>query len=72
MQEIGKRAGVDDCRPHRLRDTFAVRCLVKGMRIEDVSTLLCDSSIAVTEKFYAAWVKSRKELLEETFSAVVS
>ena len=72
MQEIGKRAGVDDCRPHRLRDTFAVRCLVKGMRIEDVSKLLCHSSIAVTEKFYAAWVKSRKELLEETFSAVVS
>jgi integrase len=23
MQEIGKRCGVDDCRPHRLRDTFA-------------------------------------------------
>ena len=68
MQEIGKRAGVDDCRPHRFRDTFAVRCLLKGMRIEDVSKLLCHSSISVTERFYAPWVQSRKEQLESTFS----
>ena len=25
MQTIGARAGIADCRPHRLRDTFAVR-----------------------------------------------
>ena len=25
MQTIGERCGVEDCRPHRLRDTFAVR-----------------------------------------------
>jgi hypothetical protein len=30
MQSIGGRCGVDDCRPHRLRDTFAVRALFAG------------------------------------------
>jgi integrase len=25
MQRIGKKVGIEDCRPHRLRDTFAVR-----------------------------------------------
>ena len=30
MQTIGERCGVEDCRPHRLRDTFAVRKLLGG------------------------------------------
>ncbi len=29
LHAVGKACGVDDCRPHRLRDTFAVRLLVK-------------------------------------------
>ncbi len=33
MQTIGERCGVEDCRPHRLRDTFAVRMLLKGIRL---------------------------------------
>jgi integrase/recombinase XerD len=64
MKAIGKRCGIDDCRPHRLRDTFAVRMLMKGVALEDVSKLLCHSSIAVTEKYYAAWIPSRKLRLE--------
>jgi integrase len=67
MQEIGKRAGVDDCRPHRWRDTFAVNCLQKGMALEDVSKLLGHSSVAITERYYAKWVMKRKLRLEETF-----
>jgi site-specific recombinase XerD len=31
---------IDDCRPHRLRDTFAVNKLEKGMALDDVSVLL--------------------------------
>jgi integrase len=64
MQTIGKRCGVDDCRPHRLRDTFAVRALLHGMSLEDVSRLLGHSSVKVTELYYAKWVAARKVRLE--------
>jgi integrase/recombinase XerD len=72
LQAVGKASGVGDCRPHRLRDTFAVRLLTKGVPLEDVSKLLGHATIAVTEKYYAPWVASRKlrleRLLSETFA----
>ena len=64
MRAIGERAGIADCRPHRLRDTFAVRLLVRGVALEDVSRLLYHSSVAITEKYYAAWVPARRNRLE--------
>jgi integrase/recombinase XerD len=64
MQSIGARCGVDDCRPHRLRDTFAVRALLRGVSLEDVSRLLGHSSVKVTELYYAKWVAARKVRLE--------
>lgn len=68
LQAVGKACNVDDCRPHRLRDTFAVRLLTKGVPLEDVSKLLGHASIAVTEKYYAPWVASRKLRLERLLS----
>jgi site-specific recombinase XerD len=68
LQAVGRACGVDDCRPHRLRDTFAVRLLAKGVALEDVSKLLGHASIAVTEKYYAPWVASRKLRLERLLS----
>jgi len=68
LQAVGKACGVDDCRPHRLRDTFAVRLLTKGVPLEDVSKLLGHASVAVTEKYYAPWVASRKLRLERLLS----
>ena len=64
MQTIGKRCGVADCRPHRLRDTFAVRKLLAGFQLEDVSRLLGHSSVKVTELYYAKWIAARKVRLE--------
>jgi integrase len=64
MQTIGARCGVADCRPHRLRDTFAVRKLLSGFQLEDVQRLLGHASIKVTEAYYAKWVASRKLRLE--------
>lgn len=64
MQTIGERCGVTDCRPHRLRDTFAVRKLLGGLQLDDVSRLLGHSSVKVTETYYAKWVASRKRRLE--------
>lgn len=65
MKAIGSRCGVTDCRPHRLRDTAAVRWLLRGIALEDVSRLLGHSSVAITEKYYAAWTAGRKLRLEK-------
>jgi integrase len=64
LETVGKRSGVDDCRPHRLRDTFAVNALIRGVPLEDVSRLLGHSSIKVTEMHYAKWTMARKLRLE--------
>jgi integrase len=64
MQNIGGRAEIAGCRPHRLRDTFAVRALLRGMQLEDVSRLLGHSSVKLTETYYAKWIGARKRRLE--------
>ena len=64
MQSIGSRCGIADCRPHRLRDTFAVRCLLRGLELENVSRLLGHSSIKITETYYSPWIAGRKLRLE--------
>lgn len=64
MQTVGTRCGVTDCRPHRLRDTFAINKLLAGLQLDDVSRLLGHSSVKVTETYYAKWVGSRKLRLE--------
>jgi len=50
---------------HRFRDTFSVNLLQAGVPLETVSVLLAHSSIKVTERHYAPWVKSRQIKLEE-------
>jgi integrase len=45
---------------HRLRDTFAVGLLKKGVPTEEVAKLL-GNSIRVCEKHYSAWVKERQD-----------
>lgn len=57
---LGKR-----CHPHMLRDSFAIGLLLKGVSMETVSKLLGHTSIRVTEKHYAPWVKARQDQLEE-------
>lgn len=49
---------------HRLRDTFAVELLKKGVPMEEVSKLLGHKSIKVTEKHYAKWVQGRQDRLD--------
>lgn len=64
FRRVTKRAGVKG-HFHMFRDTFAVSLLEKGVPLEDVQILLGHSSIKVTEKHYAPWVRSRQERLEE-------
>ncbi|HST09743.1 MAG TPA: tyrosine-type recombinase/integrase [Terriglobales bacterium] len=49
---------------HRLRNTFAVDLLQKGVPLEEVSKLLGHESIKTTEKSYAKWVKGRQDRLD--------
>jgi integrase/recombinase XerD len=49
---------------HRFRDTFAVELLLASVPIERVSMLLGHSSVRITEKHYAPWVRERQEQAE--------
>lgn len=51
---------------HRLRDTFAIELLLAGVPLDQVSLLLGHSSIKITERSYAPFVKARQEQLEES------
>lgn len=54
---------------HRLRDTFAVHLLEKGVPLEDVSKALGHESIKTTEKHYAKWVQGRQNRLDGLIAA---
>jgi site-specific recombinase XerD len=57
-------AGQGHMMSHRLRDTFAVDLLAKGVPLEEVSKLLGHESIKTTERHYAKWVKGRQDRLD--------
>lgn len=48
LNEIGKRAGVDNVHPHRFRRTFATNLSKRGMEIQEIQKLLGHSSIDTT------------------------
>lgn len=54
---------------HRLRATFAVDLLAKGVPLEHVSKLLGHRSVTTTERHYAKWVKGRQDRLDSVVSA---
>lgn len=58
-------------RSHMLRDTFAVELLLNDVDIHEVSKLLTHDSILMTEKYYAPWVKKRREKLHDNMVAAM-
>lgn len=68
LRKLFKRAGIAG-HAHRFRDTFAVELLLTGATLEEVSKLLGHRSIKVTEKHYAAWVKTRQDRAEQVVRA---
>ena len=64
LAKLFKVAGIPNEHPHRFRDTFAVEQLLAATPIDQVSALLGHSSIKVTERHYAPWVKARQEQME--------
>jgi len=65
LKSMFAKAGIANGHAHRFRDTFAVELLLKGVPMDMVSVLLGHSSIKITEKHYAPWVKARQEQLEQ-------
>jgi integrase len=57
---------------HRLRDTFAVDLLQKGVPLEEVSKALGHESVKTTEKHYAQWVRSRQDRLDSLITGTWS
>lgn len=72
MRTLFKAAGIKSdghMRSHRLRDTFAVDLLSKGVPMEEVSKLLGHDSIKTTEKSYSQWAKTRQDRLDKLVTA---
>jgi integrase/recombinase XerD len=64
LRKLFEIANVSGGHAHRFRDTFAVELLLAGVPIDQVTILLGHSSVKITEKSYAPWVKARQEQLE--------
>jgi integrase/recombinase XerD len=66
IRPIFEAAGLNGghMKSHRLRDTFAVDLLEKGVPLEEVSKLLGHESIKTTERHYAKWVQGRQDRLD--------
>ena len=72
IKEVFEAAGVRSkghMISHRLRATFAVDLLQKGLPLEHVSKLLGHRSVTTTERHYAKWVKGRQDRLDALVSA---
>jgi integrase/recombinase XerD len=68
FRKIFRRASVNG-HLHRFRDTASVRWLLGGVPLEEVSILLGHSSVRITERHYAPFVKERQVRLEELVRA---
>lgn len=65
LAKVAKLAGVADPGFHRLRDTFAVELILAGVSLDRVSVLLGHTSVRMTEKHYAPWIRARQQQLDE-------
>ena len=61
---LAELAKVQHAHFHRLRDSFAIGLLEKGVPIESVSVLLGHTDVRITSKHYRPWVKSLQDKLE--------
>jgi len=64
LQKLFRAAEIQRGHAHRFRDTFSVELLLAGVPIEDVAILLGHTSVRITQKHYAPWVRERQAQLE--------
>ena len=65
LAKVYETAGVPDAHVHRFRDTFVVELLLSGVALEQVSVLLGHSSVKITGRHFAPWVRERQDQMEE-------
>ena len=68
MKKACAIAGIQCGHFHRLRDTFSVHLLEKGVPLETGAVLL-GNTVQACQKHYAPWVKSRQATLEAAIKA---
>ena len=65
LKRVFRIAHIPTGHSHRLRDTFSVDLLSKGVSLQTVSILLGHQSIKTTEKHYAPFVQATQLALDE-------
>ena len=70
IARLGAIAGVEDARPHRFRDTWALSALLSGTALRTVQHVLGHKSIRTTELHYAAFTVEHQSLLDAATHAV--
>ena len=60
MSKLGKKAGVQNCYPHRFRDTLCVTMLANGATIYDCAKMLGDQ-VGTVERHYSSFVGQLQE-----------
>ena len=53
FRNLGEKAGVSPCHPHKFRRTFALWCLRDGMDLHSLRLLMGHSSLAVLQRYLA-------------------
>ena len=65
----GKKAGVENCFPHRFRHTAVCHWLARGLTLFDVAQLIGDTT-STTEKHYAKWTNGQQERIRDIMESV--
>ena len=60
VKSLGKKAGVENCHPHKFRATIASTLLSSGASLFDVAALLGDTC-ATVEKYYASLLPNQQD-----------
>ena len=65
--EIGKRAGVKNCHPHKMRRTMATKALRSGMKLDEVQKILGHEDIQTTTIYAETDMQDVKRKHEHLF-----
>jgi integrase len=71
IADLGKKAGVEGCHPHRFRDSLAVTILAGGGTIYDVAKVLGDT-VDTVERCYAPFTEQLQERVRNILAGLTT